>query len=105
MTDIDTKLNALFAVPPTPPDEKFVKRVDAAVMAEQRMQAARVAMWRRFAVELAGTIAVVAAFHLLWEMAPNDIDIGPLMHAPGIAASMLLFLWLGVQQRQSAAPR
>ena len=105
MTDIDTKLNALFAAPPTPPDETFVKRIDAAVVAAQRMRAAHLAMWRRFAAELAGTIAVVAALYLLWKMAPNDIDIGPLMHAPGIAASMLLFSWLGVQLRQSAAVR
>lgn len=105
MTDVDTKLKALFAAPPAPPDEAFVKRVNDAIMVEQKMRAARVAMWRRFAVELAGTIAVVAALSLLWKMAPSDLEIGPLMHAPGVAASMILFLWLGVQWKPSATAR
>ena len=105
MTDVDTKLKALFAAPPTPPDEAFVKRVNCAILAEQKMRAAKAAMWRRFSVELAGSVAVVAAFYLLWKMTPSDIEIGPLMHAPGLAASMILFLWLGVQWRQTATTR
>jgi len=105
MTDVDRELKALFAAPPTPPDEAFVARVNCAIIAEQKMRAARTAMWRRFAAELAGTVAVVAAFYLLWKMAPGDIGIGPLMHAPGVAAFMILFMWLGVQWRQSTATR
>ena len=105
MTDVDTKLKALFAALPTPPDEAFVKRVNCAILAEQKIRAAKGAMWRRFAVELAGSVAVVAAFYVLWKMAPSDIAIGPLMHAPGISACMILFLWLGVQWRQTATMR
>lgn len=105
MTDVDTKLKSLFAAPPAPPDETFVARVNCAIIAEEKMLAARAAIWRRFAVELTGTVAVVTAFYLLWKMAPSGIDIEPLMHAPGLAASMILFLWLGVQLRHSAVAR
>ena len=104
MTDVDSKLKALFAVPPTSPDEAFIARVDGVVIVEQKMRAARDSMWRRFAVELTGTVAVVGAFYLLWKMAPSDIELG-LLQAPGIAAGMVILLWLGVQFRQPAAGR
>lgn len=103
MTDVDSKLAALLAAPALPPDEAFVARVSGAIVAEQRIRAARDAMWRRFAIELAGTVSVVGAFYLLWNMAPSNIDIEPLLPAPGIAAGMILLLWLGVQWRPSAA--
>lgn len=105
MTDVDTKLKSLFAAAPASPDETFVRRVDCAIVAEQKMLAARGAMWRRFMVELIGTVAVVTAFYLLWKMAPGEAEIDPLMHAPGMAASMILFMWLVVQLRHSAAAR
>lgn len=105
MTDVDTKLKSLFAAPPTAPDEMFIKRVDCAVMAEQKMRAAQAAMWRRFAVEFAGTVAVIAAFYLLWKMAPGEIAINSLIPAPALAASMILFIWLAVQAKHSAKAR
>jgi len=97
MTDIDAKLTALFATPPAAPDESFVSRIDRAVMAEEKILAAQAAMWRRFAGELAGAAAVVAAFYLLWKIAPSDVAIEPLTSAPGMAAGMVILLWLGVQ--------
>ncbi len=105
MTDVDTKLKSLFASPPTAPDESFVKRVDCAVMVEEKMRGAQAAVWRRFAVELAGTVAVVVAFYLLWKMAPSAIAIDGLTHAPGLAAGMLLVIWLAVQGKQLATAR
>ena len=97
MTDLDAKLEALFAAPATPPDENFVSRVERAVMAEEKIIAAQAAMWRRFAVEFVGAAAIVAAFYLLWKIAPSGTSAEPLGNAPGIAASMVLLLWLGVQ--------
>jgi hypothetical protein len=105
MTNIDAKLRLLLAAAATAPDETFVKRVDSAVIAEERMIAAQAALWRRFAVELAGTIAIVAAFYLLWKITPSGIAIDPLMQGPGVAASMTLLLWLIVQLKQPAATR
>lgn len=101
MTDVDAKLKLLFAAPATPPDEAFVNRVNCAVVAEQKMLAAKVAMWRRFAVELAGATAVLVAFYVLWKVGPSGVEIEPLATAPGVAASMILFLWLTVQSKQS----
>ena len=101
MTEVDTKLAALFATPPPPPDEHFVSRVDRAVMAEQKMLAAQAAMWRRFAVEFIGAAAVIAAFYLLWKIAPSGVAVDPLMNAPGLAAGMVILLWLAVQLKPS----
>lgn len=103
MTDVDANLAALFATPPSAPDESFVQRIDRAVMAEERMIAAQAAMWRRFAVEFAGTAAIVAAFYLLWKMAPGGDAFEPMSNAPGMAAIMVIFLWLGVQLRPTPA--
>lgn len=97
MTDLDAKLAALFAAPPAAPDESFVVRVDRAVMAEERMIAAQAAMWRRFAVEFIGAAAVVATFYLLWRIAPDGSASEPVGNAPGMAAGMIIFLWLAVQ--------
>jgi hypothetical protein len=105
MTDIDAKLTALLSMPPTVPDESFVKRVHAAVIAEEKMIAAQAAMWRRFAVEALGSVAIVATFYLLWKVAPSGLEIDPVLQAPGMAAGMTLLLWLGVQLRQPAATR
>lgn len=101
MTEFDTKLAALFAMPPTPPDEGFVSRIDRAVMAEKKMLAAHAAMWRRFCVEFIGGAAVIAAFYFLWKIAPSRIVVDPLTHAPGLAAGMVILLWLAVQFRPS----
>ena len=103
MTDLDAKLEALFATPPTPPDEQFAQRVDRAVLAEQKMIAAQAAMWRRFAVELAGAAAVIAAFYLLWKIAPAGMDIDARSNGSALAASMVLLLWLGVQLKPTPA--
>ena len=97
MTDIDAKLTALFATPPAAPDESFVSRIDRAVMAEEKMLAAQAAMWRRFAIEFVGTAAIVAAFYLLWKIAPTGVAFEPASNAPGMAAGMVILLWLGVQ--------
>lgn len=105
MADLDTKLKSLFAVPPTSPDELFVTRINCAIVAEEKMRGAQVAMWRRFAAEIAGTVAVVAAFYLLWKMAPSGIEIKPLTRAPTIAAIMILLMWLLVQLKQFATAR
>ena len=103
MTDLDARLEALFATPPTPPDESFVARVDRAVLAEERMIAAQAAMWRRFAVEFIGTAAVVAAFYLLWKIAPAGLEIDASSNGPALAAFMVLLLWLGVQLKPAPA--
>ena len=103
MTDVDTKLAALFATPPTPPDEAFIARVDRAVLAEEKMIAAQAAMWRRFAAELAGATAVVAAFYLLWTIAPDGMAMEAGTSGPALAAGMVILSWLGVQLKPAAA--
>jgi hypothetical protein len=105
MTDVDAKLAALFATPPAAPDESFVQRIDRAVLAEEKMLAAQAAMWRRFAFEFAGTAAIIAAFYLLWKTAPGGIAFEPMAGGPGLAAIMVVFLWLVVQLRPTPSRR
>ena len=101
MSDTDAKLAALLSAP-LPPDESFVARVGRAVLAETKIVAAQAALWRRFAAEAVGSTAIVAAFYLLWRMAPSEVAIDQLMLAPVIAASMLLFIWIGIALKPSA---
>ena len=105
MTDVDAKLAELFATPPPVPDESFVQRIDRAVMAEEKMLAAQAAMWRRFAIEFVGTAAIVAAFYLLWKIAPSGTAFEPTSNAPAMAALMVVFLWLGVQLEPAETAR
>lgn len=99
MTEVDSKLRELLAEPERAVDEAFVARVDRAVAAEQAIVARQAAMWRRFFAEAAGSAAVVGAFYLLSRMAPSELSIDQLTLAPVIAASMVLFLWFGVELR------
>lgn len=101
----DERLSALFAAPEPAPDEAFIGRVERAVLAEQRMATARRALWRRFAVEAAGSIAVAAAFLLLGRLGPFEAGVGGGPFGPGVAAGLVLLLWLAVEMRPVAATR
>lgn len=105
MTDMDSDLKSLFAGPAAAPDEAFVKRIEHAVRAEQRMLSAQTATRRRFLVDVAGTFAVMAAFFLIWKTTPTEFVTDALSQAPGLAAVMLLLMWLVVQARQMATAR
>ena len=104
MTDeqaIDAKLAALLGRSDPEPDERFVTRVERAVLADQRLQAARRTAWRRFGGELAASGAVVLAFALLWNLGP-DVPLDSVSVAPSLAAVALLALWFLVEVRPSA---
>jgi hypothetical protein len=101
----DERLAALFAAPDPAPDEAFVGRIERAVLAEQRMAAARRALWRRFAIETAGSIAVAAAFLLLGRLGPFVVDVGRGPFSPAVAAGLVLLLWLAVEMRPVPATR
>ena len=108
MTDeerIDARLCKLLAWSDRAPDEAFVARIHRTVLAEQMMDAARRGTWRRFAVETLGSVSVIAAFYLLWRMAPPDIEIDQLTLAPVMAASLVLFLWFGIELKPAATAR
>lgn len=96
---IDDQLAALFATAGAAPDESFVGRVERAVLAEQRMTAARKALWRRFGIEAAGSIAVVTAFVLLGRLGPFAVELGQGPFSPAVAAGLALILWLAVEMR------
>ena len=105
MSKVDAKLAELLAFPAAQPDEAFVARVDRAVIAEEKIIASQAAIWRRFAAEALGSAAIVAAFYLLWRAAPGDIAVEQLTLAPVLAASMVLFLWFGVELKPAATGR
>ena len=99
----DEKITALFAAPERAPDEAFVRRIARAVDAEQRMAATRAAAWRRFAVECVASAAVVAAFWLVWRLAPEALPTSALASVPAAAAAVLVLgLWFGIELRPAA---
>ncbi|MEA3028749.1 MAG: hypothetical protein QOJ53_1957 [Sphingomonadales bacterium] len=100
----DERIAALFAAPERAPDEAFVARVARAVDAERRMAAARVALWRRFGIEIVASAAVIAAFYLLWRLSPA-LTLEQLPVAPSAAAILVLFLWFGAELRPFAMER
>ena len=102
--DLDARLSALLAPPSAPPDEYFAGRVQRAVLAEEKMAAARARAWKSFAAEWAATGAVILAFILLGRAAPAaDGNAGlPLMN-PAVAGVLLLALWVGVALRPGSA--
>ncbi len=100
----DEKIAALFAGTERAPDEAFVARIERAVLAEQRMAAARRALWRRFAVESVASGAIIAAFYLLWRLSP-ELTLDQMPIAPTAAAILVLFLWFGIELRPAATGR
>lgn len=104
MTDegsLDARIGALLRGPGGPPDEAFVRRIEQRIAAERRLQAARRAAWRRFATEAGGSLAMLAAFMLLYSVAPAR-ESGPAL-GPAMAATMLIGLWFLVVLRPAAA--
>jgi len=99
----DDRIAALFAAPSRPADEAFVLRVERALIAEQRIRAARQAGWRRFATEASASGAVVAAFLLLARLAPVAAEAGVAPLSPALAAILLLACWLAVEMRPASA--
>lgn len=102
---IDARIDALLAAPEAVPDEAFVARIERAVLAEQRWAAARRRAWGRFAVESLASGAVIAAFYLLWRLAPADLPLSEFPVAPAAAAILVLLLWFGVELRPAATGR
>ena len=100
----DERIAAFFAVPERAPDEAFVARIERAMLAEQRMAAARSGLWRRFAVESVASGAIIAAFYLLWRLSP-ELTLDQMPMAPTAAAILLLFLWFGIELRPAGAGR
>ena len=103
--EIDSRLRALLAPPDEWPDEIFTRRVVGAIDAETRMAAARRRAWGRFAVESLASGAVIAAFYLLWRLAPADLPLSEFPVAPAAAAILVLLLWFGVELRPAATGR
>lgn len=100
----EERIAALFAAPERAPDEAFVARVGRALLAEQRMAAARRALWRRFGIEAVASAAVIAAFYWLWRLSPAlTLDQMPI--APSAAAILVLFLWFAAELRPFALER
>ena len=99
----DDRIAALFALPERAPDEAFVARIERAVLAEQRVAAARRTAWRRFAAECAASAAIVAVFDLLWRLRPAELPLAQLPAAPAAAAALLVLgLWFAIELRPAA---
>ena len=97
--DIDLNLASIFALPEAAPDPAFASRVMRAVLAEQRLAAARRVAWTRFAAEMCATGAAILVFTLLARFAPAESgEIVPLF-GPAAAGLLLLSLWIAVSIR------
>ena len=102
---MDDRIAALLAVPEREPDEAFVRRIERAVLADRRLAAQRAAAWRRFRGEAAASLAVVAAFALLWRGAPDSLPIGAQIFSPAAAAVLILFLWFALGLRPAVTAK
>jgi hypothetical protein len=99
--DLEARLADLLAPPDEFPDEIFIARTRRAVLADDRLSAARRRSWQRFAVELAGSLAVLAAFLLIAGGQPPGDDL--ITFEPATAALMLVGFWTFVALRPAAA--
>ena len=90
--EIDARLHALLAPPDEFPDALFTARVRRAILADEALRGARRQGWRRFATEVAGSLAVVLAFYLLGgsEAAPESGIVG---FGPALAGLVLVAMW------------
>ena len=100
-TDKDS-IGALLRGPDTAPDERFVHLVERRIVAEQRFEAVRLASWRRFAVEAAASAAMLAAFILLYRLAPYGAEGAASTVDPAVAAALIIGLWFAVELRPAA---
>ena len=98
--DLDAQLSSLLALPDEFPDEVFNARMRRAVLADERLRASARLSWRRFAVELAGSVAVLAAFLLLGRAQPPSGDL--ITFESAMAAMLLVCIWTFVAMRSPA---
>jgi hypothetical protein len=100
---LDRQIGALLRGRERAPDEAFPRRVERRLAAERRLEAARQASWKRFAAEVVASAGMLAAFILLYRLAP-EVPLEALSPvSPAVAAALLLALWFGVELRSSAA--
>lgn len=85
--EFDLFLREALAPPARKPDRRFVARVEALVLLEERLQAERSGLFHQFGVQVLA-IAAVAAGLLLLGRAPAVA--GFVEHSPAIALSALL---------------
>ena len=95
----DTMLTALLATPERAPDELFVLRMRRLVEAEERLRAARRAVWSRFAAEMAAAVSLLLAFLLVEWLAPADSPDLVSPFGPAAAGLMLVAIWVAVSFR------
>ena len=98
--DLNAQLSALLAPPDEFPDEVFTARMRRAVLAEEKLRAATRRSWARFAAELAGSLAVLAAFLLLGRARPPSHDL--ITFEPALAALLLVCIWTFIAMRSPA---
>lgn len=99
----DRYLGQLLRLERADPDERFVSRTLALVIADERMRASRSAAWRRFGLEAVSGGAVLIAFLLLGRLAGEPDGSTLSLVSPGTAAMLLLGLWLAIMQDRMAA--
>lgn len=103
--DLDLRLKALLAAPEREPDRGFAERVRIAVVAEERMRAARSAAWRRFGTEMIAAAVALLSFVLLAKATPAGESAREIpLFSPASAGLLLLALWVAVAMRPGSAP-
>jgi len=95
-------LRAVLAAPQAAPDERFVERVRRSVVLEARIARSHRSARRKLVAEIAGTVAVGAAFFGLANLAPG-LSFYDLVASSGPAlaglAALTLWVLVGVPQR------
>lgn len=105
--DVDARLKALFAAPPSAPDPAFSERVIALAAYEQVQRRTRRVAVRRLASETLALIAVLSTFVLLARRGPAAADLGDTISlaSPSMLGLAMLGLWSLVAFRPAAAGR
>jgi len=92
--NLDALLKLELLGPETAPDDAFVARVRTAIDLEERIAARRIAAWRRFSAEAAGSAATAAAFVLMGRLSPASGQVDLLTFPPAAGAALVLAIWL-----------
>ena len=103
--DIDRRLKALFAEPPTQADRVFAERVIALAAYESKLEQARRRGRVRLAAEAAALTAVLATFALIASLpSPSKAGFGDnvALTSPAMLGLALLALWALVATRGPA---
>lgn len=99
MTDMDRKLAALLLGDDRGVDAQFSERVRQAVLFEQRVRAARILLWKKFAADVLASAGVVFALLVLTRLPMPASAVAPAPFGSAALALIIIGIWTAVTLR------